>query len=275
MSIRSLSARIVFMKNKNITHPALRLLAYLIDLSLLAIVPIAFVEIASRAYSVNSLLSSLLALLTLMISWTPLVYPLIQIVAVSRLGGTIGKLLCGIKIVDKDGKHLNLRYAFFRNYIGYLVSGLLFNLGFVWILVDKERRGWHDQISGSWVVVKQKAFVWIGLLTFLLLLTINISLGNSIYKNIIQNSSLYQNIYQDAYTEIQNILKSTELEEGEEVNLEEFDFEGIENIQDLNELEMQMKELQKELEKFDDLDHEEWDNLEDVDYEASPQTEIS
>jgi uncharacterized RDD family membrane protein YckC len=32
------------------------------------------------------------------------------------------------------------------------VSSLVFYLGFIWILVDKRRRGWHDLIAGTVMV---------------------------------------------------------------------------------------------------------------------------
>jgi len=253
---------------KNVAGPSLRLLSYLVDLSLWTTAPVIFIHLSSRAGSLDTLLSSLLSFFIFMISWAPLIYPLIQIVSISKLRGTLGKLLCGLEIVNKNGKKLSFKYAFFRNYIGYTVSGLLFNLGFIWILVDKERRGWHDQIAGSWVVVKRKSFALVGSASLLLLLALNIYLGNSIYKNIIKNSSLYQNIYQDAYTEIQNLIESVE-SENEEVDLKNFDFESVEDADDLKELELQLKELERKMENNMEND------LEDTNYEASPQTEIS
>jgi uncharacterized RDD family membrane protein YckC len=37
--------------------------------------------------------------------------------------------------------------------IGYWVSGAVFYIGFIWIFVDKRRRGWMDLIAST-VVVK-------------------------------------------------------------------------------------------------------------------------
>jgi len=36
--------------------------------------------------------------------------------------------------------------------IGFWVSHLVFYLGFIWIFVDKRRRGWMDLIGGTVVV---------------------------------------------------------------------------------------------------------------------------
>ncbi len=38
--------------------------------------------------------------------------------------------------------------------LGMYVSSAVFYLGFIWILVDKRRRGFHDLIAGT-VVVKR------------------------------------------------------------------------------------------------------------------------
>ena len=36
--------------------------------------------------------------------------------------------------------------------IGFYISGAIFYLGFIWILIDKRRRGWADLIAGTCVV---------------------------------------------------------------------------------------------------------------------------
>ena len=39
-----------------------------------------------------------------------------------------------------------------REWIGKWISGLIFLLGYVWILIDKENQGWHDKILATYVV---------------------------------------------------------------------------------------------------------------------------
>ena len=39
-----------------------------------------------------------------------------------------------------------------RETVGKLVSALILLLGFLWILWDKDRQGWHDKIAGTLVV---------------------------------------------------------------------------------------------------------------------------
>jgi len=66
-------------------------------------------------------------------------------------GQTPGMTLMGLRVVTTDGHYLSLWQAIHR-LIGYLVSALVLYLGFLWILVDDRRQGWHDKIAGTCVV---------------------------------------------------------------------------------------------------------------------------
>ena len=58
----------------------------------------------------------------------------------------------GLRVVmDKDGGPVTLGPAVLR-LIGYWIDSLVFYLGFIWILIDSRRRGWHDLIAGTVVV---------------------------------------------------------------------------------------------------------------------------
>jgi uncharacterized RDD family membrane protein YckC len=50
-----------------------------------------------------------------------------------------------------DGRRLGFARTLLRT-IAYLVSLVPLFAGFLWILVDRDRRGWHDHIAGSRVV---------------------------------------------------------------------------------------------------------------------------
>lgn len=69
----------------------------------------------------------------------------------TKTGQTIGKKVMKIKVVTKDGKLLTLTGALLR-IVGYVVSGMIFYLGFLWILWDPEQQGWHDKIANTYVV---------------------------------------------------------------------------------------------------------------------------
>lgn len=72
----------------------------------------------------------------------------------ARGGQTPGMRLFGLRVVrDSDGGPVGAGGAMLR-LVGYCVSGALFSLGYIWILIDKRKRGWHDLIAGT-VVVKR------------------------------------------------------------------------------------------------------------------------
>ncbi|HBX70131.1 MAG TPA: hypothetical protein DEH25_12325 [Chloroflexi bacterium] len=93
------------------------------------------------------------------ISWNKIVLGLILIFSIfyyvgmwSRSNGqTFGKLMLGIQVVSRDGGPLTLAKAFLR-YVGYLVGGICASLGFIWVAIDKKRRGWHDLLAGTYVI---------------------------------------------------------------------------------------------------------------------------
>ena len=73
-----------------------------------------------------------------------------------RSGQTPGMRLMQIKVVrDADGGSLTWGPAILR-LIGYWVSGIVFYLGYIWIFIDKRKRGWFDLIAGT-VVIKAPA----------------------------------------------------------------------------------------------------------------------
>ena len=66
-------------------------------------------------------------------------------------GQTIGKMLCGLKVVNIQGEVIGYRRAFLR-WMGYVISSLIFYLGFFWIAIDQNRQGWHDKIAKTYVI---------------------------------------------------------------------------------------------------------------------------
>jgi len=68
-------------------------------------------------------------------------------------GRTLGNKIMHIQIVRVDGTPLRLQHAFLR-YLGFLLSGVVFFLGFAWMLWDKKKQGWHDKIADT-IVLKR------------------------------------------------------------------------------------------------------------------------
>jgi len=70
-----------------------------------------------------------------------------------RGGQTPGQRMMGIRVVrDTDGGPISWGSAFLR-LIGYWISSVVFYLGYIWVFIDKRRRGWFDLIGGT-VVIK-------------------------------------------------------------------------------------------------------------------------
>jgi uncharacterized RDD family membrane protein YckC len=70
----------------------------------------------------------------------------------ARGGATPGMKVAGIRVVnDRDGSRIGWGAALLR-LVGWWVSAAVFYLGFIWILIDSRRRGWHDLIAGTCVI---------------------------------------------------------------------------------------------------------------------------
>lgn len=70
------------------------------------------------------------------------------------LGATPGKMLFCIGIVTTEGKTLGWKHALLR-FLGYILNNLTIfmgYLGYLWILFDKKKQGFHDKISGTLVI---------------------------------------------------------------------------------------------------------------------------
>jgi len=69
-------------------------------------------------------------------------------------GQTPGKMILGLQVIQSSGEMMTPGIAFLR-WVGYLFSGLILNLGFLWIIFDKRKQGWHDKIAGTLVIERQ------------------------------------------------------------------------------------------------------------------------
>ena len=67
------------------------------------------------------------------------------------VGQTPGKMLFGLRVIQISGEKMTFGVAFLR-WVGYLVSGLVFLLGFIWIAFDGRKQGWHDKIAATLVI---------------------------------------------------------------------------------------------------------------------------
>jgi uncharacterized RDD family membrane protein YckC len=66
-------------------------------------------------------------------------------------GQTIGKNICGIRVVKANGKPLELTDVVIR-YVGYHINSFVFGLGWLWAMWDDKSQGWHDKMANTYVV---------------------------------------------------------------------------------------------------------------------------
>ena len=67
-------------------------------------------------------------------------------------GQTLGKMALGIKVVNAAGSVPGLGRAALREIPGKIVSTIAVCLGFLWVIWDGQKQGWHDKIASTHVV---------------------------------------------------------------------------------------------------------------------------
>ncbi len=70
---------------------------------------------------------------------------------VKQNGQTPGKRMMHIRVTKESGGQIDLFTAVIR-YISKWVSIIPLALGYIWVLFDKKRQGWHDKIAKTYVV---------------------------------------------------------------------------------------------------------------------------
>jgi uncharacterized RDD family membrane protein YckC len=69
-------------------------------------------------------------------------------------GQTLGKMALKIKVIKKDsGKIPDFTSSFLRETVGKFISAIVFGVGYLWAIWDKDKQTWHDKIANT-VVVK-------------------------------------------------------------------------------------------------------------------------
>lgn len=69
---------------------------------------------------------------------------------------TPGKMLMRIEIRDAATYELMTRKQAVGRFLGYVVSGIPFTLGFLWMAFSKKKQCWHDNMAGTIVVKREK-----------------------------------------------------------------------------------------------------------------------
>ena len=67
-------------------------------------------------------------------------------------GATPGKMVMGLKVVSADtGGLIDVRAAILR-YLGYILSIISLGVGFLSVVWDPDKQGWHDKIAKTRVI---------------------------------------------------------------------------------------------------------------------------
>lgn len=178
--------------NNKIAHPFVRILSFFIDFAVSLLPVVWFINWVSTSSDLNLFLGH--TSMVIVFFFYPVAYALLVSLMVSKLGGTFGKLLTGTKIVDENGNNLSFWKAFFRNHIGYIISGILLWAGFIWVFIDGQRRAWHDQIAGSFVVVENNLFTVLGVISLGILMFIEFGMVTSAIANFKYHSGVYADL---------------------------------------------------------------------------------
>lgn len=87
-----------------------------------------------------------------MIGFTPVYILFFWLLA----GQTPGKAILGVRVQRLDGGRMTLLTGLIR-LAGYFLCFLSMGIGFLWIILDDRRQGWHDKLAGTCVVYKWEA----------------------------------------------------------------------------------------------------------------------
>lgn len=164
-------------KEKHCANFFVRLLASILDTLILSSLVMVGFWFASQSPDFEGFISSLF-IMAVFIFLPVMLFSGIGYAALltTYLGGTLGKLICGLKVIDEtNNANLNYKKSLFRHLIGYAFSWTFFGLGFLNILKDPKRQGWHDKAIGSEVIVDRNIW-WLGLIALVVLSFINLSL---------------------------------------------------------------------------------------------------
>jgi len=133
----------------HLASPGKRLAAYFLDglvplVAFMLILVVAGVGSASGSDSAGSG-GAVLGLLLL------LAYVVWAFTLFSR-GTTPGKRLLGMSVIKENGQRAGFFTMLIRESIGKAISAMVFSLGFLWILIDRDNQGWHDKLVSTYVV---------------------------------------------------------------------------------------------------------------------------
>lgn len=130
---------------------SLRMIAGLSDLAIHALLIVCGVYLVLIQATIKDMFQVSLLVIALILLNPLVLYH--SILCLPLFGGSIGKLITGLRVVNSHHQFLSFKHAFFRQTVGYQFSAILLGLGFLGISKDLQRQGWHDKAIGSYVVI--------------------------------------------------------------------------------------------------------------------------
>lgn len=118
--------------NKTLASPARRLMAFLLDYGVM-------------------LFGVFLTALDPVFAFLIILIGFIQLFMLFK-STTLGKSILGMKVYQKDGEPVGFLKMLLREIFGKTISGMIFSLGYIWILIDDENQAWHDKFIDSLVL---------------------------------------------------------------------------------------------------------------------------
>jgi uncharacterized RDD family membrane protein YckC len=77
-----------------------------------------------------------------------------------RYEATAGKMAFGLKVKSIQEEKLDIGTVIVREVVGKFISMMLFGLGYLWIIFNRRKQGFHDKLAGTVVVIdKQQSFL--------------------------------------------------------------------------------------------------------------------
>jgi uncharacterized RDD family membrane protein YckC len=140
-----------------------RFLAFLVDMAILCFVSLFLLLIGLLALGLRDDTISLVPASSTNLTHGMGIFVLLYLIASFLTGATYfiwfhgisgktpGKMLLGLRVIQASGDPMTLSIAFLR-WVGYLISGPVFFLGFLWIAFDGRKQGWHDKIAATVVI---------------------------------------------------------------------------------------------------------------------------
>lgn len=132
-----------------LASPGRRLGAYFLDVLTPMLAVLAMMSIAGAGLATGSEGGGGMGLLFALALFVAYVVWAIRLFA---QGTTPGKKMLGMRVVKEDGQPAGFGTMLAREWIGKWISAVVLSMGFIWILLDKDRQGWHDKLVSTYVV---------------------------------------------------------------------------------------------------------------------------